>query len=74
MVLPLELYQAAGGVHTNEDTIIDFKYAEKTQSILNGHVSMFLKMKRMGENHEHEDRQSRTHIEEIAAFLLSTSS
>ena len=62
-VLPMEMYHEAAKVHIGKDVEVDFHEAERTQKLLNGHVSSWLKMTRMGEKWQHQDRQRATHME-----------
>ena len=56
-VMPMELYHEAAHVHIAKDVEVDFEEAEKTQKLLNGHVSMWLKITKMGEKWNHQERQ-----------------
>ena len=62
-VMPMEMYHEAAKVHIDKDIEVDFKEAENTQKLLNGHTSMWLKMTRMGETWNHQERQRATHLE-----------
>ena len=62
-VMPMELYHEAAHVHIAKDVEVDFEEAEKTQKLLNGHVSMWLKITKMGEKWNHQERQRATHME-----------
>ena len=65
-VMPTELYHSCGNVHTEKDEEVDDETVELTQKLLNGHVSMWMKMTNMGESHQHQQRQRATHIEQSA--------
>ena len=61
-VLPLEMYAAAGEVHTSKDKEVDMEYAAKKQRLVQGHTSAWLKILNVGEDHKHEDRHRSTFI------------
>ena len=67
-VMPMDMYHEAAMVHIGKDVEVDFEEAEKTQNLLNGHVSMWLKMTGMGAQWEHESRQRSTHIEDSVSI------
>ena len=52
--------------HTLKDEEVDDETTDLTQKLLNGHTSMWLKMSKMGESHQHQQRQRATHIEQSA--------
>ena len=52
-----EIYKQTGAVHTAKDREIGMIEIEAIQSKMNGHVSMWLKMFRVGENWNHGDRR-----------------
>ena len=52
--------------HTLKDEEVDDETTDSTQKLLNGHTSMWLKMSKMGESHQHQQRQRATHIEQSA--------
>ena len=60
--MPMEMYMEAGFTHTNEDEEVDGEFVKQCQKKLNGHVSMWIKMLKQGENWEHEDRLRETQI------------
>ena len=51
-----------GSVHTCKDTKISEDDVKKKEGVVNGYTSMFLKMSRMGESWNHEDRMRESNI------------
>ena len=72
-VMPMEMYQELGRVHTAKDTEVDEKFVNDTQRRLNGHVSMWIKSLDMGADWKHHDRLRETQINHskcVAPFYL----
>ena len=61
-LMSMESYLEAGAVHTSKDREVDMDFARETERELNGHVAMWLKIIRMGEDWKHGDRHRETHI------------
>ena len=57
-----ETYEVAGAVHTKKDLLVNNEVVKETQSILNGNVSMLLKVFNVGKNWNHVDRCRETMI------------
>ena len=55
-------YEAMGKVHTTKDKEVGLEEAKKTQELLNGHVSMWIKGFSIGEDWNHLDRIRETTI------------
>ena len=64
--MPTEMYHECGKKHTVKDEEVDDETTDSTQKLLNGNTSMWLKMSKMGESHQHQQRQRATHIEQSA--------
>ena len=72
-VMPMEMYQELGRVHTVKDTEVDDQFVSDTQRRLNGHVSMWIKCLDMGADWKHQDRLRETQINKsqcVAPFYL----
>ena len=65
--MPFDMYHEAAEEHLKKDVEVGEDFAEQTQRLLNGHVSMWLKITGMGERWDHEQRQRETHLEESAS-------
>ena len=61
-VATMEAYIQMGQVHVSKDTEIDENDVKEREHLLNGHVSMLLKVTNMGENWQHEDRHRESNI------------
>ena len=60
--ISLDKYLEMGQVHTSKDREIDEEDVKRRENVLNGHVSMLLKMSRMGESWNHEERMRESNI------------
>ena len=54
--MTLDTYTVAGMKHTSKDTEVNLGMVKENQSKLNGHVSMWIKVFRIGKSWRHEDR------------------
>ena len=61
-VMSRETYEIAGAAHTSKDLLVNDDEVKETQSILNGNVSMLLKVFGMGKNWNQVDRCRETMI------------
>ena len=61
-VATMEAYLEMGLVHTSKDREIDQEEVDEKEKLLNGHVSMLLKLTNMGEKWEHEKRFRESNI------------
>ena len=62
-IVSMDAYLQMGQVHTEKDREIDQQEVDSRERLLNGHVSMFLKLTNMGQNWDHEDRMRESHIQ-----------
>ena len=70
-VATMEAYIEMGQVHVSKDKEIDQSEVDERERLLNGHVSMLLKITDMGSHWNHEDRHRESNIKHsgYVAFL-----
>ena len=61
-VMTLELYKAAGEVHTRNDEEIDMEKVKELEKICNGTSAMVMKIFNVGADWEHQDRHKETKV------------
>ena len=72
-VMSLELYEAAGRIHTTNDIEVDFDQIKEVEKRTNGHCSMLIKIFNIGSDWLHESRHREiviNHSQEVAILAM----